>query len=791
MKYTKLISSSEARYYINKGENEILKTVKNSQGSYNLPSEFLEAAREKNILVQDPSIDYARKSTDGDAFVLSKEYKFKLGKGALWLIGEDYSKVNNKFIASINASNGKFQLYRTVYKKFDSKEYEWFIALIDNNLAGNELILDIDEENQILTLDVKFNVINQGIDRSEIESEEDDENNEQEINNDFELDIEHPHNRIVFGAPGTGKSNRLENDKVVFGQNFERVTFHPNYSYAQFVGTYKPVPVKELVNGVETTTITYKYVPGPFMRTYVKAIRSIKENNPKPYLLLIEEINRANVAAVFGDVFQLLDRANGQSEYEIETSEDMRAYLAQELKGKESDYERIRIPKNMYLWATMNSADQGVFPMDTAFKRRWNFEYIGINENSEGIKNWIIDMCNEASLFAERVANYDSALSDIFTVFESEEAEIMLSNLLSILGEIWGTVQQISLRILSDAFNFVTQPIIDNTEKIKETLLNLFDFIGGVFENIRLIFHSVCSNILKLYDEHIRSLIQSLTDSLSEWYGIILDGWNKYISPVLKNLNEKFKEVIENYIIPFIDKLGEKLGVVIDVIKVLWENAISPMISFLLQNAMPVLGFVLEIIGDIAIVISKTLFAALNFILDPIEGVKNAFSTLIDIGENVLNTFFDIGEGIASVFSNIGDTVKNSINSVIGFINKMIDSINKFSVDIPNPFGGNDKHIGFNIPHIPALSNGGYVSPNSPQLAVIGDNKKYGEIVANDKQLSDLGSTIINGVVGAIGAVAGGTQPIYLTVQLGEDDITDIVAISADKYQKRTGKRIF
>ncbi|MEG2789631.1 MAG: AAA family ATPase [Romboutsia sp.] len=392
MKYTKLISSSEARYYINKGENEILKTAKNSQGSYNLPSEFLEAAREKNVLVQDPSIDYARKSTDRDAFVVSEEYKFKLGKGALWLIGEDYANVNNKFIASINASNGKFQLYRTVYKKLDSKEYEWFIALIDNNLAGNELILDIDEENQTLTLDVKFNVINKGIDRSEIESEEDDENNEQEINNDFELNIEHTHNRIVFGAPGTGKSNRLENDKVVFGQNFERVTFHPNYSYAQFVGTYKPVPVKELVKGVETTTITYKYVPGPFMRTYVKAIRSIKENNPKPYLLLIEEINRANVAAVFGDVFQLLDRDNGQSEYEIETSEDMRAYLAKELKGKESDYERIRIPRNMYLWATMNSADQGVFPIDTAFKRRWNFEYIGINENSDGIKDIIVKL---------------------------------------------------------------------------------------------------------------------------------------------------------------------------------------------------------------------------------------------------------------------------------------------------------------------------------------------------------------------------------------------------------------
>lgn len=393
MKYTKLISSSEAKYYINKGENEILKTNKNSQGSYNLPVEFLEAAIEKNVLVKDSSIDYARKEIDGDAFVVSDDYKFKLGQGALWLIGEDYTKVNNKFIASINASNGKFQLYRTVYKKLDSKEYNWFINLIDNNLSGNELILDIDEQNQVLTLDVKFNAINQCIDRNKIKSQENDnDNNEKKLNNNFDLNIKHHHNRIVFGAPGTGKSNRLEKDRVVFGQNFERVTFHPNYSYAQFVGIYKPVPDKEIVNGVETKTITYKYVPGPFMRIYVKATRSIKENNPKPYLLLIEEINRANAAAVFGDVFQLLDRKDGESEYEIETSEDMRAYLAEELKGNESDYEKIRIPQNMYLWATMNSADQGVFPMDTAFKRRWNFEYIGINENFQGIRDIIVKL---------------------------------------------------------------------------------------------------------------------------------------------------------------------------------------------------------------------------------------------------------------------------------------------------------------------------------------------------------------------------------------------------------------
>lgn len=215
-------------------------------------------------------------------------------------------------------------------------------------------------------------------------------------------DLRFPKNRIVFGAPGTGKSYRLEEDKEVFGRNFERITFHPNYSYAQFVGTYKPAPIKEKnKEGEDIETITYKYVPGPFMRTYVKAIKSLEHSESQSFLLLIEEINRANMAAVFGDVFQLLDRKSGMSEYEIETSEDIRVYLASELFNKDycecTEEEKqscdiMKIPRNMYIWATMNSADQGVFPMDTAFKRRWDFEYIGINENSDKIENIMVKL---------------------------------------------------------------------------------------------------------------------------------------------------------------------------------------------------------------------------------------------------------------------------------------------------------------------------------------------------------------------------------------------------------------
>ena len=181
-------------------------------------------------------------------------------------------------------------------------------------------------------------------------------------------------NRIVFGAPGTGKSFEINEDRIkLLGNNsdvnYERVTFHPDYSYANFVGTYKPV-VRSRVSSLNDESdamlnsqdeITYGYVPGPFLRVLVKALKSAMSDNPEPFLLIIEEINRANVAAVFGDIFQLLDRnENNYSQYSINATEDMKHYLSKEFDLPGYNFERIRIPDNMFIWATMNSADQGI-----------------------------------------------------------------------------------------------------------------------------------------------------------------------------------------------------------------------------------------------------------------------------------------------------------------------------------------------------------------------------------------------------------------------------------------------
>lgn len=261
--------------------------------------------------------------------------------------------------------------------------------------------------------------------------------------------------QIYYGAPGTGKSKTIKD--LTFGESVIRTTFHPDSDYASFVGTYKPITEEVVLrdcNGkkvidddtkevIKEERIAYKFIPQAFLEAYVKAWKKLgrkkSDNSDKSYnrihpalldtpeiftqnkaskkqYLIIEEINRGNCAQIFGDLFQLLDRNEyGFSDYPIVADKDMQKYLEKEFAGWEITNkdeinqlygeanmvnlimkgERLVLPSNLYIWATMNTSDQSLFPIDSAFKRRWDWKYVPIREGRDketnAPLNWYIN----------------------------------------------------------------------------------------------------------------------------------------------------------------------------------------------------------------------------------------------------------------------------------------------------------------------------------------------------------------------------------------------------------------
>ena len=232
--------------------------------------------------------------------------------------------------------------------------------------------------------------------------------------------------QIFYGAPGTGKSHIIKEQTK--GEDVIRTTFHPDTDYSTFVGTYKPTtefaPVlaiigdKAVETGREEKRISYEFVCQAFLQAYVAAWKKVAEakgSTAKKQFLVIEEINRGNCAQIFGDLFQLLDRNDyGYSDYPIQADADMQKQLkwlfgGVEIENAESinalydgrdivkevlSGEVLLLPNNLYIWATMNTSDQSLFPIDSAFKRRWDWQYMPISEGRDKngqSKNWKIE----------------------------------------------------------------------------------------------------------------------------------------------------------------------------------------------------------------------------------------------------------------------------------------------------------------------------------------------------------------------------------------------------------------
>ena len=226
-----------------------------------------------------------------------------------------------------------------------------------------------------------------------------------------------PIQQIIYGAPGTGKSFEIckiteQIDELTEANAEEprvfRTTFHPDSDYSTFVGAYKPEKTKHPVRNVagnvviedgmevQEDIITYNFCPQAFAKAYIRAWQT-----KEPVILVIEEINRGNCAQIFGDLFQLLDRdGNNESKYPIDPDTDFGKFIAEKLEGFNvpeliKQGKKLKLPANLYIWATMNTSDQSLFPIDSAFKRRWDWRYIKIaqpkKDGTDEKFNWKIE----------------------------------------------------------------------------------------------------------------------------------------------------------------------------------------------------------------------------------------------------------------------------------------------------------------------------------------------------------------------------------------------------------------
>ena len=317
---------------------------------------------------------------------------------------------------------------------------------------------------------------------------------------------------IYFGAPGTGKSYGIKQDYEINKDNSFRTTFHPDTDYSSFVGCYKPIK--------EGSNISYDFVPQVFTEAYIAAWRRYKEN--EQVYLIIEEINRGNCAQIFGDIFQLLDRnEKGFSEYEIKPERDLQKYLKDEFSGQHKDDEdkeipalnvdeypkvvsgeELVLPPNLNIIATMNTSDQSLFPIDSAFKRRWAWKYIAIKNMPDKkycirfrdqdlswwvFVNYVNNKIKAITSSEDKKIGYFFVRPDIKKNDTDEEATIISTNLFvsKVLFYLWTDIFKDYLEDENNIFRYEFEKPDVNGEEFEIISFNsLFDHLGKIDINM-------------------------------------------------------------------------------------------------------------------------------------------------------------------------------------------------------------------------------------------------------------------------------------------------------------------
>lgn len=425
-----------------------------------------------------------------------------------------------------------------------------------------------------------------------------------------------------------------------------------------------------------------------------------------------------------------------------------------------------------------------------------------LSKNVERIKKFIIKMFDVSGEIADEIGDLSAVFADVFSVFGGQTAQNIIGSVIQIISDTVMTAMTLTGQMLRDSINLLLVPLKENAELIKQTIENTLQPIEIVITAIADAWQIAMDELIAMYDAHIKPFFDSLTNGLSEILTVFLNAYNSYIVPVLDQLAAKISEIMAGPVGDVIHNAIELIGKIVDVLKLLWESVLAPLVKFIIDNVAPQIASALSIVGNVFLELFASvaevvagILKALGGVIDFIVGVftgdwKRAWKGI----KNIFKGVFEALVGIAKVpINGVIALINGMIRGIISGVNTAIGVLNRIKIKVPDwvpKIGGST--WGFTIPtmtapQIPYLAKGTVVPRNAGQFAaILGDNKRETEVVS---PLSTMKQAMMEALRES--GSNGGNSPQYITLNIDGHEFIRWLRDQNGQYRNRTGFGIF
>lgn len=301
-----------------------------------------------------------------------------------------------------------------------------------------------------------------------------------------------------------------------------------------------------------------------------------------------------------------------------------------------------------------------------------------LKQNTQRIKNYLIDMFNIGTEISQIAGNLAVAFADVFSAFGGETAQQITADLIGIFAEIGMVLTETAAKLGRDILNMIAQPFIDNKDILKSAIEGSLGVIETVTSGVLTVIQNLSDVISRLYDEHVKPFFDSIANGLSSIFGTLITGYNTYILPVLQGLAEQLKELLEGPLGDAILKIETFLGKLIDSLKLLWESVLVPLFNLIITNLLPSIAEKINVVGTVAMEVITSLIKIIGDVADTLSGIidflvgvftgdwKLAWQGIKEIADGAWNQINDIISGAWNVIKSVIKGALGIIKSTIG-----------------------------------------------------------------------------------------------------------------------------